>query len=223
MFETLLGLNPITLEYDPGLADRWSISDDKKSFTFHINPKAKWSDGKPVTAEDVLWTFNTILNPKNMTGVHKVSLERFNPPILIDKFTIKFTAKNIHWQNLGSAGGFNILPKHIYENKDFNKMNFEFPVISGLYKLGEINEGIYIKLERRNNWWAQNEISTQNTGNFQTLKFRFYVDRTNAFEAFKKGMIDLFPIYTSRIWVNETSGKDFSSNNEQNQKTENCQ
>ena len=212
MFETLLGLNPITLEYDPGLADRWSISDDKKSFTFHINPKAKWSDGKPVTAEDVLWTFNTILNPNNMTGVHKVSLERFHPPILIDKFTIKFTAKNIHWQNLGSAGGFNILPKHIYENKDFNKMNFEFPVISGLYKLGEINEGIYIKLERRSDWWAKNEISTQNTGNFQTLKFRFYVDRTNAFEAFKKGMIDLFPIYTSRIWVNETSGKDFSSN-----------
>lgn len=212
MFESLLSLNPITLEYEPGLADRWSISDDKKTFTFHISKKAKWSDGKSITAHDVKWTFDTILDPKNMTGVHKVSLERFNAPVVTDKYTIRFTAKNIHWQNLGAVGGFQILPKHAYGNRNFNKINFEFPVISGLYKLGEINEGIYIKLERRNDWWAKDFKRFQNTGNFQTLKFRFYVDRTNAFEAFKKGMIDLFPIYTSRIWVNETTGSNFSSN-----------
>ena len=223
MFETLLGNDPLTLDYIPGLADRWVISDDKKTFTFHISPKAKWSDGNPITAEDVRWTFQTILKPENLTGVHKVSLERFHPPVVIDKYTIQFTAKNVHWKNMGAVGGFQILPKHAYSNRDFNKLNFEFPVISGLYQLGEINEGIYVKLERRANWWAKDLLSSQNTGNFQTLKFRFYVDRTNAFEAFRKGMIDLFPIYTSRIWVNETKGDDFSANRIIKQKVTNYQ
>ncbi len=223
MFESLLGNDPVTLEYVPGLANKWTISDDKKTFTFHINPKAKWSDGKQVTSEDVLWTFQTILSPKNLTGVHKVSLERFHTPVVINKYTIQFTAKNVHWVNLGAAGGFQILPKHAYSNRDFNKINFEFPVVSGLYKLGAIIEGIFVKLERRDNWWAKDLLSSQNTGNFQTLKYRFYVERSNAFEAFKKGMIDLFPIYTSRIWVNETKSDDFISNRIIKQKIVNYQ
>ncbi|MBU1172535.1 MAG: extracellular solute-binding protein [Proteobacteria bacterium] len=223
MFETLLGMNPVTLEYEPGLADRWSISDDKKSFTFHISNKARWSDGTPITAEDVLWTYEAILNPKNMTGPHKVSLERFLPPVILDKNTIRFTAKTIHWENLGACGGFHILPKHAYGALDFNKINFEFPVVSGLYRLGEIKEGIYVTLKRRSDWWNKDAPGARGIGNFNTLKFRFYADRINAFEAFKKGLIDLFPVYTSRIWVNETSGDLFNSNRIVKQKVINYQ
>lgn len=210
MFETLLSMHPITLEYEPGLARNWTISDDKKTFVFSINKDARWSDGRPITAHDVKWTFDAILDPKNLTGPHKVSLERFSSPTVIDAQNIRFTAKDVHWMNLGAVGGFNILPKHVFENKDFNKINFEFPVVSGLYALGIINEGIFLTLERRENYWNRNAPSSQGSGNFQTMKFRFYAERENAFEAFKKGQFDLFPIYTSRIWVNETKGEKFS-------------
>ncbi len=223
MFETLLTNDPLTMDYTPGLAEKWVISNDKKSFTFTINPKARWSDGHPVTADDVLWTFNTILDPNNLTGPHKVDLERFLPPIILNKNTIKFTAKTVHWQNLGAVGQFIILPKHTFNKKNFNKINFEFPVISGLYRLGEVKEGIYLKLERRDDWWGKDSLSSMNTGNFQTLKFRFYAERNNAFEAFKKGMIDLFPVYTSRRWVKETNGDDFSDHRIIKQKVTNYQ
>ena len=71
MFETLLSMHPITLEYEPGLARNWTISDDKKTFVFSINKDARWSDGRPITAHDVKWTFDAILDPKNLTGPHK--------------------------------------------------------------------------------------------------------------------------------------------------------
>lgn len=223
MFESLLGMNPITLEYEPALADHWTISSDKKTFTFHINKKARWSDGKPVTAEDVLWTFQAVMDPKNMTGPHKVALKRFSTPEILDSHTIRFTADTIHWQNLGACGGFQIMPKHAYGALDFNKINFEFPVVSGLYRLGEIKEGLFVTMKRRNDWWAKDDPRMRGTGNFDTLKFRFYADRINAFEAFKKGMIDLFPVYTSRIWVNETGGDVFSKNHIVKQKVINNQ
>ncbi len=212
MYETLLSRNPLTLDDEPGLAEKWSISDDKKTFTFWIDKRARWSDGKSITAADVKWTFDAIMDPKNLTGVHKVSLEVFQPPVVVSDYEIRFTAKAVHWKNLMAVGGFQILPRHIFREKDFNKINFEFPVISGLYKLGDIKEGIYATLERRSDWWARDLLRNQGTGNFQTVKFKFFAERENAFESFLKGQIDLYPVYTSHLWINKTTGEKFDRN-----------
>ncbi|MFZ5572619.1 MAG: extracellular solute-binding protein [Thermodesulfobacteriota bacterium] len=212
MFETLLTMNPITLEYEPGLAEQWTISADKKTFTFTINSKARWSNGAPITAHDVKWTYDAILDPKNLTGPHKIDLERFTPPIVLDDHTIRFTAKNVHWKNLTAVGGFHILCKAAYEKTDFNKINFEFPVVSHLYKIGEIKENLHVKLKRRDDWWNRGAKRFQGLGNFNTMTFRFFAERENAFEAFKKGRIDLYPVYTARQWIKETTGEKFEKN-----------
>jgi microcin C transport system substrate-binding protein len=212
LYETLLGLNPATLEYEPAISEKWSISEDKKTFTFYIDKTARWSDGKPIIAQDVRWTYDMIMDPNNLTGAHKVEMERFLPPEVIDNYTIRFTARDVHWKNLGTAGEFLILPKHAYEKEDFNKINFEFPVISGSYRIGRIQEGVFVTLERRDDWWGAKFKRNQGTGNFQTLKYKFFAENENAFEAFKKGEIDFFPIHTSRLWVNETKGEKFSKN-----------
>ncbi|UCE50977.1 MAG: ABC transporter substrate-binding protein [Desulfobacterales bacterium] len=212
LYETLLGLNPATLEYEPAISEKWSISEDKKTFTFYIDKTARWSDGKPITAQDVRWTYDMIMDPNNLTGAHKVEMERFLPPEVIDNYTIRFTARDVHWKNLGAAGEFLILPKHAYEKQDFNKINFEFPVVSGSYRIDRIQEGVFVTLERRDDWWAAKFKRNQGTGNFQTLKYKFFAENENAFEAFKKGEIDFFPIHTSRLWVNETKGEKFSKN-----------
>lgn len=210
LYETLLTRNPITLEYEPSLAERWSISEDKTTFTFHIDPAAKWSDGAPVTAADVQWSFEAVMNPANMTGPHKVALETFQPPEVISERCIRFKAKAVHWRNLSAIGGFQILPKHIFKDKDFNKINFEFPVVSGPYRLGEIKEGLHATLERRPDWWRRSAPSSRGISNFDRLKFRFFEEQENAFEAFKKGEIDLFAVYMARLWVNETAGEKFN-------------
>ena len=212
MYETLLSFDSVTLEYRPGIAMSWSISDDKQTFTFELDPRARWSDGTPITAWDVKWTFDAIMDPKNLTGSHKVSLERFQTPVVIDSHTIRFHARQPHWVNLLAVSGFNILPKRDFEHRDFNKINFDFPVVSGPYRIGRIEEGIYMTMERRSDWWGRQLPSSRHTSNFQTLKFMFFEERENAFEAFKKGLIDLFPVYTSRIWVNETTGEKFDNN-----------
>ncbi len=209
LYETLLGMDPLTLAYVPGLAEKWAVSADKRQFTFWINPRARWSDGTPITAEDVRWTFEAIMNPANLTGPHKVALEVFEPPVIVGPLCIRFTARETHWRNLGAVGGFHILPRHVYEKQDFNKINFELPVVSGPYRLGEVKEGVFVTLERRPDWWNRDAPSVCGIANFARLKFRFYAEQENAFEAFKKGEMDLFAVYMARLWINETAGERF--------------
>ncbi len=211
-YETLLAQHPVTLELEPMLADRCALGADRKTFTFHMNPLAKWSDGLPVTAEDVRWTFEAIMDPRNLTGPYKIDFGRFDPPEVLDAATIRFVAKEEHWKNLIALAGLQVLPKHAFEGKDFNLQNFEFPVVSGPYRLGEIKEGLQVSLERRTNWWAGDLPRFRNVANFDILRFRFFEEQDNAFEAFKKGEIDLFPVYTAHVWANQTSGDKFNRN-----------
>ncbi len=212
LFETLLSMNPVTLEYEPGLAEKWIISKDRRTFTFILNGDARWSDGSPVTAHDVRWTYDAIMDPANLTGPHKIDMERFAPPTVVDDRTIVFVAKDVHWKNLGALGDFYILSRRAYGKKEFNKINFEFPVVSGPYRLEEVKEGLAVILKRRSDWWNRSDIRFKGLGNFERLRFKFFAERENAFESFRKGAIDLYPVYTSRLWVNETRGRKFANN-----------
>lgn len=211
-YETLMTQHPVTLELEPLLADRCVLDDDRKTFTFHLNPLAKWSDGTPVTAEDVRWTCAAVLDPKNLTGPHKIDLERFEPPVVLDEATIRFVAKEVHWKNLLALAGLQVLPKRAFEGRDFNLQNFEFPVVSGPYRLGRIQEGIQVSLERRTNWWAGGLPRFQKVANFDVLRFRFFEEPDNAFEAFQKGEIDLFPVRAAHVWADQTSGEKYERN-----------
>lgn len=212
LYDTLLGMNPLNFDFEPGIAKRWSVSDDKKTITVWLDPLATWSDGQPITAEDVVWTWNAILDPKNLTGPNKIDLERFDAPELRDDGSIRFTAKEAHWKNLLTIAGLNVLPKHVMATQDFNKINFEFPVVSGPYRLAELKEGFYSRLERRDDWWQRKFVRNQGLGNFASLRFMYFQERDNAFDAFKKGTVDFFAVYTAHQWVNQTSGEKFDRN-----------
>ncbi len=211
-FETLMTQHPLTLEMEPLLAARCELGDDRRTFTFTMNPQARWSDGRPVTAEDVRWTFAAVMDPRHLTGPHKIGLERFDPPEVLDETTIRFTAREEHWQNLLTLAGLQVLPKHAFEGRDFNLQNFEFPVVSGPYRLGRLQEGLQVTLKRRADWWAGGLPRFRHVFNFDRLLFRFFEGRENAFEAFKKGEIDLFPVYTAHVWENQTGGERYDRN-----------
>lgn len=214
LYETLLSSNPLTGDTAPCLARKWDVSEDKREFTFYLNPLAKWSDGTPVTAHDVLWTFNAIMAPTNQTGASKIALQTFTatPPEIIDDLTIKFTADEVHWRNLLAAGGFEIMPKHVFENTDFNKINTDFPVVSGPYRIADIKEGVSLTLKRRPDWWGRALAANANLYNFERVTYRFFAEQDNAFEAFLAGRIDVFPVYRAAIWANRTTGRKFDNN-----------
>ena len=199
MYETLLWIDPVTNEFIPGLARRWTISEDRRTFTFEIDPDAVWSDGRPVTAEDVRWTFGQVMDPKSMTGPHKVSLGVFDPPEVLGPRTIRFRAKENHWRNLLAAGGFEIMPAHAFAGQDFNRLDLDHPVVSGPYTISAVKEQLEVRLSRRWDWWAGRRPSTRHTMNFDTLVFRYHTEDANAFESFKKGQTDVFASLHQRL------------------------
>ena len=212
MYETLLGTDSVSTEFTPYLARRWTISDDKLTYTFEIDPAASWSDGTPVTAADVKWTFDQVMDPRHTTGAAKVMLGVFNSPEILEPRAIRFHAKESHWRNLLALGTFEIMPRHAFKGQDFNRLDFDNPVVSGPYVLDAVKEQIEIRMRRRRTWWAGARPSMRNTMNFDALIFRYYTDNENAFEAFKKGLVDVYAIYSARIWANETIGEKFDKN-----------
>lgn len=203
-FEPLVTLHATKNEPVGIVADSWRVSEDKKTFTFTINPAARWSDGKPITAEDIQFYYDVIMNPKNMTALFRVSLKRFARPQVIDAQTIAISAKEVHWMNFWDAGGMMAFPKHLWKDVDFNKQNFDFPVVSGPYRLKEIKKNRSITLERRSDWWGRIKRYNQYKYNFDYITYKFMEDRNKALEAFKKGEFDAYAIYTSSIWVKKT-------------------
>ena len=212
IFESLLGTNGLTLESEPALARRWTVSDDRKTFEFTLDERAVWSDGVPVSAHDIVWTYAAVMDPKHLTGPHKIDFERFHPPEVIDDKTVRFTAKEVHWKNLLSLGSFSVLPAHVFRGQDFNKVNFEFPVVSGPYAIESLREGISLTLKRREDWWQRRRASARGIANFDHLVFRFFSERENAFAEFKTGKLDFYPVYTGSRWATETSGEAYDNN-----------
>ena len=204
MFEPLVSLHS-TEDREVGiLADSWNVSEDGKTFTFHVDPRAKWSDGKSVTAEDVQFYYDVIMDEKNLTPIFKVGLSRFDRPEVVDSLTIKMTAKESHWGNFWEAAGMLAFPKHAWAGKDFNQIRYEFPVVSGPYKIKTFREDRYVELVRRADWWGFKKNWTRGKYNFEKIRYRFMNDQTKALEAFKKQDFNAYAIYTSSIWMKQT-------------------
>ncbi len=213
MFEPLTGYHPLTLETIPRLAKDWKISPDKKKFTFYLDENAKWSDGLPVSAEDVLFTYKTIMDKKNNTAVFRIGMSRFQEPVVVDSKTIEFTANSIHWNNFDEiASGIFILPKHIMDGKDFNKLNDEFPVTSGPYRLAEAKPGRYVKMVRRGDYWQRAYPFNKGRYNFDEVYFKVYTEEAIGLQAMIKGDMDIYPVYKAATWVKEATGEKFDKN-----------
>jgi ABC-type dipeptide transport system, periplasmic component len=204
LFESLVSLHSTKNEPVGILAESWTISEDKKTFTFRINSNARWSDGKPISAEDVQFYFDVIMNPHNMTSLYRVDLQRLFRPEIIDEKTIRVRARGTHWSNFWVASGLNAFPKHVWGSVDFNKQNFDFPVVSGPYKIKEVEKNRYLVLERRGDWWGAAKKYNQGKYNFEFVKYKFMEDQNKTLEAFKKGDFDAYAIYTSSLWMKQT-------------------
>ena len=204
MYENLVSLHAVKDEPVGILAQSWETSPDGKTFTFHIDPRAKWSDGYAITAHDFQFYYDVIMNPENMTPIFRVGLSRFNRPVAVDSLTLRVTAREAHWMNFWEAAGLVAFPAHVWEGKNFNDLNFDFPVVSGPYAIGEIKRERYITLVRRGDWWGRSKRYNQHKYNFARIKYRFMEDRNKAMEAFKKGDFDAYPVYTAALWAEKT-------------------
>ena len=215
MYDTLLSTDPVTLDFRPGLARRWAVSDDGRAFTFELDPAAKWSDGSSVTPEDVKWTFDTVMAPTSETGAWKAILGAFESPEILDARTLRIRKKGASgrdWRDLVHCGLFWVLPKRAFAGRDFNKVSFLDAPVSGPYRFAREDAPTEAEWRRVATWWRAGRPSAQGLYNFDRIVLRYYADNENAFEALKKRAIDVYPVYSARIMNEETKGSPFARN-----------
>ena len=139
-------------EYKPLLAERWEVSDDAKEFIYYLHNNITWSDGKPLTADDVKFTFEMLmehdLEPSTTREIVKVEA--------LDEYTVKFTTNNSFVPFLLRSGGdIYIMPKHIWENIDdpIAYTNNEAPMGCGPWIWDKWIEDEYVTLKKNPNYW----------------------------------------------------------------------
>ena len=210
-YQTLLRTHPVTLEYMPGLATHWKISEDKMQMWFRINPDARFSDGEEVTAEDIVASWDirmdeTILMPSTQLVYGK--LER---PEILGKYLITVKAKTLNWRNMLYFGGMSILPEHYLKDLDgtayLEEYNMKMLPGSGPYIIKDediINQESFT-LTRLENWWAKDERTAKNLFNFDKITISVVKDNEALmYEKFKKGESDFFQVTKPSMWIDET-------------------
>ncbi|MDQ3022465.1 MAG: extracellular solute-binding protein [Bacteroidota bacterium] len=207
IYEGLLNTDPVNESFIPALATHWRISDDKKEFTFRINPDARFADGKPVTSEDVIATWKLLVDPGILDGYTNTLYLTYEQPVAQSKYIFSVKTKELNWrQFLYFAASMVIYPAHYIGNirgtEFLDKYQFEMIPGSGPYIISkdDIKKGQSISLRRRSDYWAENQYENKGLNNFDLIRFDVISDQSLEFEKFKKGEIDIINLGgTSRI------------------------
>jgi len=210
-YESLLSQHPTTLEFVPSLASHWSISDDKMVFKFRINPDARWWDGMPVTADDIVATWDLRMDETILFPSSQIAFGKFERPVAESKYIVSVKAKSVNWRNFLYFSMMVIHPNHILKDLDGTAFleEYAFSVIPGTgpYIIPEeniINQESYT-FERRDDYWAADDPLVRYKYNFDRIKVSVVKDNDALqYEKFKKGEQDIFNVSRSRRWVEET-------------------
>ena len=181
------------------LAETIEIDDKRTYITFNLNPNARWSDGKPVTADDIVFTFE-ILQDKGRPP-YSNRMKRITKMEKLNDLSVRFdlTADAGHEFPL-ILGLMPVLPKHATDVENFDKSTFEPPVTSGPYRIKSFKPGERITYERRDDYWAQDLPVAKGFHNFDEVTVEYFLSDSAQFEAFKKGVFDIFPDGNPITW-----------------------
>ena len=177
--------------------------DDRSWVTFTLRDEAKWHDGKKITSDDVVWTFNTLMEKGH--PFYKYYYGDVSEVIKITENKVKFVfATNTNKELVLIVGQLPVLPKHYWENKNFEETTLDVPIGSGPYKVKSFDAGRSITYELDMDYWGfENNIVPIKVGkdNMGSIRYDYYKDRGVEREAFKSGEIDFFSENTSKEWA----------------------
>lgn len=203
LFDTLLRRNNETLAFEPKMAERWELSEDQKTFTFYLRPHLRWHDGRPVTVEDIIYTFERIMDPTVNAPHLRVYYQEIDRVEKVRPGVLRFIMKRPYFLALSFCGGVPILPKHLYEGQDFNRHPLNrAPIGNGPYRFVRWETGKSIELERNPDYWGEKP-------KIRKIKFDIIAEDTVALQVLKKGGLDLAGLRPIQ-WVRQTGSEKFA-------------
>jgi len=181
------------------LAEKVELAPDHKSVTFTLNKNAKFSDGTPVTPDDVIFSFNTLMKKarpiyaqyyKDVKSIEKVGSDQ-----------VRFTfSTDLNRELPVILGQFAVFSKAYYTKHDFEKADLTPPVGCGPYKIADFKAGQLVHYERIPGWWGENLPSQKGLNNFD-VTYVYYRDQNVMFEAFKAGDHDFRSENIAKNWA----------------------
>lgn len=181
------------------LADTVDLADDRASMTFHLNPKAIWDDGTPITADDVVWTFTTLT--KDGAPFYRAYYADVATAKAVNAHSVTFTFKTATNRELPLIlAQMPILPKHYWANKSFGETTLTPPVAAGPYKITHVVAGRSIEFTRNPHWWGNDLPTNVGRYNFDKIVYTYYRDQNVALEAFFAGEFDIQQESVAKLW-----------------------
>ncbi len=206
IFNRLLARDLTTLEFEPEVARDWDVSDDHLTYTFYLRDDVVFSDGEPLTAHDVAFTFNRIKDPTVDAPFLRNYYESVERAEVVDDYTVRFHCTKPYYRHLVMLASFEIMPEHVYSEGDFNNHpNNRNPVGSGAYVVTEWTTGDQIRLERNPNYWG-GEVDPA----YYAVRVRDVItDDTASFEALLSGRLDTGTV-RAEDWVRRATSARFT-------------
>lgn len=205
VFDSLMETDLDTLEYKPKMAERWEISEDRKTYTFYLRKDVRWHDGVPFTADDVVFTFNAIKDPKTNAAVMQVYYQDVERVEKIDDHTVKFVYSKVYFKGLSVCGFIPLVPKHILEGADMEHHRFSrSPVGLGPYRFKSWDTNKKIVLVRNEDYWGEKP-------EIKRVEYLLVGDSSMALQLLKKGLIDVYEMRAIE-WVRQTGSAKFGEN-----------
>lgn len=182
------------------LAQSLSYPKDYAWVIFELRPSARFHDGHAIDADDVVFSFNTLIKDGHprfqqaLLNVEKVEA--------LDAARVRVTFKDARQPaSILRFGEIPVLPQHYWQDKDFSRASQVPPLLSGPYRVSRFDIGNHIDLERVPEFWGKHLNLYQGRFNFDRVSIHYYRDQSIAFEAFKSDEFDLFYDYTAKNWA----------------------
>ena len=182
------------------LAEFVKMPADRSWVAYRLREDAKWHDGVSITPEDVIWSFNILM--EKGSPIYRYYYADVVNVEKIGKRDIKFTFKSGDNRELPLIiGQLSILPKHYWQDRDFSKTTLKPPLGSGAYKIDKFEANRYITYQRVEDYWGANIPVNKGKYNFDKIRYDYYSDTTIALEALKAGEYDFRIENSAKNWA----------------------
>ena len=205
----LTSFHPNTENVIPELATHWAYGEDGKTVFYKLHPDARWSDGKPITADDYLFTLEFMRSKHIVAPWYNnhftneiIDVKKYDDHTISVTGATQRSAKELHYYY-----GLSPTPKHFYTLDEgwVKRNNWRIAPNSGPYQISETKTGKYIVFERKKDWWAKDLHYFKNRYNVNKVRIQVIREVNVAYKHFEKAKLDTFPLILPNYWYNKTN------------------